>query len=207
MGSTANYSWPTPEATDLVKDGWEAIKDLGDAIDTTVFANSPGLIHINETTFSSSSAVSVDNVFSSTYTNYRIVVDGSLSASATGGTIGLRLRVGGADNSGTNYFVVGLSMAASSGTFSLENQTSAVVGYAAYNTGNSNWGSMFIDITKPNAAEWTHFYSVSNGVNASNQNAYLTVGAHHRVATAYDGFSLLFPAATTGAVRVYGYKK
>jgi hypothetical protein len=35
MGTTPNYGWPTPEATDLVKDGWEAIKDLGDAIDTT----------------------------------------------------------------------------------------------------------------------------------------------------------------------------
>jgi hypothetical protein len=35
MGTTTNYGWPTPVATDLVKDGWEAIKDLGDAIDTT----------------------------------------------------------------------------------------------------------------------------------------------------------------------------
>ena len=36
MGTTANNNWPTPVASDLVKDGWEAIKDLGDAIDTTL---------------------------------------------------------------------------------------------------------------------------------------------------------------------------
>jgi hypothetical protein len=36
MGNTANNNWPTPVATDLVKDGWEAIKDLGDAIDTGI---------------------------------------------------------------------------------------------------------------------------------------------------------------------------
>jgi hypothetical protein len=36
MGTTTNNGWPTPVATDLVKDGWEAIKDLGDAIDTTL---------------------------------------------------------------------------------------------------------------------------------------------------------------------------
>ena len=36
MGTTTNYGWPTPVATDYVTDGWDAIKDLGDAIDTTV---------------------------------------------------------------------------------------------------------------------------------------------------------------------------
>ena len=51
MATTPNYSWPTPDDTDLVKDGAEAIRDLGDAIDATVFANSPGLVHINTTTF------------------------------------------------------------------------------------------------------------------------------------------------------------
>jgi hypothetical protein len=42
MGTTTNNGWPTPVATDLVKDGWEAIKDLGDAIDTTLGVYSPG---------------------------------------------------------------------------------------------------------------------------------------------------------------------
>jgi hypothetical protein len=36
MATTPNYSWPTPDDTDLVKDGAGAIRDLGDAIDTTV---------------------------------------------------------------------------------------------------------------------------------------------------------------------------
>ena len=33
MAVTPNYSWPVPVNTDLVKDGAEAIKDLGDAVD------------------------------------------------------------------------------------------------------------------------------------------------------------------------------
>lgn len=37
MATTPNYSWPTPDDTDLVRDGAEAIRDLGDAIDNTVF--------------------------------------------------------------------------------------------------------------------------------------------------------------------------
>lgn len=36
MATTPNYSWPTPDNTDLVRDGAEAIRDLGNAIDATL---------------------------------------------------------------------------------------------------------------------------------------------------------------------------
>lgn len=36
MATTPTYSWPTPDNTDLVKDGALAMRNLGDAIDTTV---------------------------------------------------------------------------------------------------------------------------------------------------------------------------
>lgn len=39
MATTSNYSWTTPDDTDLVKDGASAIRTLGSAIDTTVFNN------------------------------------------------------------------------------------------------------------------------------------------------------------------------
>jgi hypothetical protein len=39
MATTTNYSWTTPDDTDLVKDGASAIRSLGTAIDTTVFTN------------------------------------------------------------------------------------------------------------------------------------------------------------------------
>ena len=39
MATTTNYSWTTPDDTDLVKDGAAAIRSLGTAIDTTVFTN------------------------------------------------------------------------------------------------------------------------------------------------------------------------
>ena len=39
MATTTNYSWTTPDDTDLVKDGAAAIRTLGTAIDTTVFNN------------------------------------------------------------------------------------------------------------------------------------------------------------------------
>lgn len=39
MATTTNYSWTTPDDTDLVKDGAAAIRSLGSAIDSTVFTN------------------------------------------------------------------------------------------------------------------------------------------------------------------------
>jgi hypothetical protein len=39
MATTTNYSWTTPDDTDLVKDGAAAIRTLGTAIDATVFTN------------------------------------------------------------------------------------------------------------------------------------------------------------------------
>jgi hypothetical protein len=68
MGTTTN-NWPTPVQTDLVKDGWEAIKDLGDAIDTTLGVYTPstsGLTLINTTTFSAVASQSISQVTNQT---------------------------------------------------------------------------------------------------------------------------------------------
>jgi hypothetical protein len=41
MATTTNYSWTTPDDTDLVKDGAAAIRTLGSSVDTTVKALNP----------------------------------------------------------------------------------------------------------------------------------------------------------------------
>lgn len=45
MATTTNYSWTTPDDTDLVKDGAAAIRTLGTAIDSTVFTNAGAAIN------------------------------------------------------------------------------------------------------------------------------------------------------------------
>jgi hypothetical protein len=44
MATTTNYSWTTPDDTDLVKDGAAAIRTLGSAIDTTFAADEGDLL-------------------------------------------------------------------------------------------------------------------------------------------------------------------
>jgi hypothetical protein len=44
MATTTNYSWTTPDDTDLVKDGAAAIRTLGSAIDTSFVADQGDLL-------------------------------------------------------------------------------------------------------------------------------------------------------------------
>ena len=204
---TPNYSWPVPTSTDLVKDGAVAIEALGDAIDATVFGlGSSGFSLINTTTYSTVASISVNNVFSSTYQNYRIVIAGSTSSAATGGNVTMRFRVSGSDDATGQYAFLGLTMGIGSGTLGTTGQTSAQVGYAGFNTSNSGWNSTIVDVFRPFEANWTHFLASSNGVSAPGVDAFLTLGGSMRVATSYTGFTLFFPVTSSGTIRVYGYK-
>jgi hypothetical protein len=61
MATTPTYSWPIPDNTDLVKDGAEAIRDLGNAIDTTISGTVLRILSTTKTdTFSTSSTSYVD---------------------------------------------------------------------------------------------------------------------------------------------------
>jgi len=101
MAITPNYSWPLPDDTDLVKDGAEAIRDLGNAIDTTVDGlPGAGLVHINTTTFSAVAAQSINDVFNATYTNYLALISVDNLSTAT---LNLRLRISGSDETANNY--------------------------------------------------------------------------------------------------------
>lgn len=196
MGSTANYSWPTPESTDLVKDGWEAIKDLGDAIDTTVHGlPGAGLVHIKTDTYSAVSSVNVDDVFSATYRNYLVIIDNSPSTTAT---LSLRFRVGGSDDSTSNY------------QYNLNNFTNVLTNIQTGTktsfplTANA---SVFPDITatiyNPFGGAFTRFQQV--GVTPNNILA--TGGGVISASTSFTGFSLLTSTGTiSGSIKTYGFE-
>jgi len=45
MALSPNYSWPEPDDSSFVKNGADAIRDLGDAIDATLYSELSALIH------------------------------------------------------------------------------------------------------------------------------------------------------------------
>jgi hypothetical protein len=205
MATTPTYSWPIPDNTDLVKDGAEAIRDLGNAIDTTVGGLSgAGLVHIETQSPSAVSGVSFNDVFSSTYESYKIVY----SIIPTISTLQFRLRNAGSDVSTNDYYwhaAVTLSNNTGYGTAQNGNGVSSF-SFSASNVGNTRHHG-FIDILNP--ADAIKKGLVGMGVKgriADSAGGQFLCGID--LATAHDGFTFFVGSGTlTGSISVYGYKK
>jgi hypothetical protein len=126
MPTTTNNGWPTPADTDLVKNGADAIRDLGNAIDTTLGVYSPatpGLVKINTTSFSAVSAQSF-NQFSTTYSHYYVTysIVGSTSVAIEfrlTDTSGNPISSAGYYGYTTNYASTSITQAANSSSTTL----------------------------------------------------------------------------------------
>jgi hypothetical protein len=208
MPNTTNYSFPTPADTDLVKNGADAIRDLGDAVDTAMNTalgtKKAGMVLLNTTSFSAVASQSINDVFSTTYDSYRIVFPRIVPATGNP-ELNLRLRVSGTDSS-TEYYYGGLAGSSSADTiFYRKGNNVTSLGLSLLGS-NYTFGSV-VDIHYPNVAGRTIFnYSIS-GDNGSSYMGGAGSGFHN-VATAYTGFTI-FPASSniTGTLSVYGYNK
>jgi hypothetical protein len=211
MPNTTNYSFPTPADTDLVKNGADAIRDLGDAVDTAMNTalgtKKAGMVLLNTTSFSGVASQSINDVFSATYDNYKVVVSSGVSTSADR-VISMRLRVGGADDSGTAYRLMSTGINAS-GTGVNSTSTSAtsfVLQTNAYY--NDALFSATFDVINPFAATDTNISGQSVGGN-NTVNFGLNINGSFISETSFTGFSLLNSSGnfSSGKVSVYGYNK
>ena len=200
--TTTNYGFDIPQSTDLVKDGATAIATLGQDIDTAMNTalgtKKAGMVLLNTTSFSGVSSQSVSDVFSTTYDNYFLLI----RTTASSDNINIRLRVGGSDDSTSNYHNLGLRITTTVDRIASYGQTSYRLGEAS--TGK---GAIQAVIYGPFLAALTQFNGlITNGFNNPMENGF-QMGAHN-VATSYTGFTLIPASGTmTGNVSVYGYSK
>jgi len=203
MAVTPNYSWPVPVDTDYVKDGAEAIKDLGDAIDATVFGlPSGGLTLINATTFSAVASISINNCFSATYSNYKVVV--AYTNTLQGTQTNIRFRTLGADDTASNYAGMCQRIGENGTSYNLVGFTDL----AAVNNANSTTNTLSFDAISPNKSAETNLVGNSLGVMTTGSfNTAGVIGVLFNLTTVFDGFTILFAAGTgTGTIKVYGYQ-
>jgi len=208
MATTTNNGWTTPDDSSLVKDGALAIRTLGNAIDSTlgVYA-APGLVFIKQTATSGSvSSLSVNDVFSATYTAYRIIFDLAYSGAAV--TTNMRLRVSDADTSTGVYrrqisYAYGSSLSAERGL----NETSwAGVNFSNTTTANANTTNNF-EIYNPFQSKNTtamtqRLYTPEGNIELQ------TYGFGINNSTSYTGFTLIPDSGTiNGTVTVLAYKE
>ena len=176
------------------------------AADTNTYLANSGLVYIAQASATSGSTLSVNNCFSSTYSNYRILVDNFQPATA-GRALKIRMRVGGSDATGSDYAsaFAGIYTDGSLTNDASASQTSADIGI--YNSANTvPFGASSIDIFGPNRAERT--YMTINAILYNSQFGSRVGLAEHNLTTAYTGFTLLPSGGDFLNVRVwvYGYR-
>jgi hypothetical protein len=151
---------------------------------------------LNTTTFTDQSSVSINNVFSATYDNYKIIMKTTHTLAAK---IEFRYRVGGVDASGNNYVTQRSSEAGTSATANSRN-----IGNSIHSLGTNTDTQHFnmIELQGPFLAATSGlFYFETNGASID------TAGGEHNLSTSYDGFTLFSSAGNmTGTLRVYGYR-
>jgi hypothetical protein len=160
-----------------------------------------GLVHITTQSFSAVSSVSVNNCFTSTYTNYQIIID-SLTAS-TSAALRLRLRLAGTDSTTGNYDTRG-TFVNSSATGAYRSNGETAFDVFALNSGFAFGSTM--QVMGPQLAQNTNFAVSGIGRNGTPSSESVVGSLAHYVSTGYDGFTI-YPSTgnITGTVRVYGY--
>ena len=200
--TTTNYGFDIPQSTDLVKDGATAIATLGQDIDTAMNTalgtKKAGMVLLNTTSFSAVASQSINNVFTSTYENYKVL----FSLDITTGTPNLtfRFRAAGSDNSTAGYFLFGDKTGGAVANIASLSQTSMLLGVAGTSTNNGILEIFKPQLTATKAVRASYYYS-NNGENYD-----LFCGTNFT--TSSDGFSLIASSSTmTGTLSVFGYNK
>jgi len=165
--------------------------------------NPEGLELVKTATISSAST-SIDNCFSATYDNYKVVV--TIESYSTTGqtTISMRLRSGGSDNTASSYNY-GWLLCDSGGTANLggNGQTSWAIGLY-YQSAGTAISDMTVSnpyrsgITTAFTGTSGHYYSAGSRANMH--------GGSHYVSASFDGLTVFTSASCTGSIRVYGLR-
>jgi hypothetical protein len=194
---TANDSLNLPSHSTQHANANDAIE----AIETSLLAggiNYVGLVHVGTTSFTSSSAVNVNNIFNSNFSNYRILITAN-----TGAGLRMRMRVGGTDAT-SGYGGAAPTYYSFSGFDGIQRISNG--SYWDLWTLTSNV-DISIDLHSPNLTQRTSFLGQSVSDYGSG-NVYIgNGGGQINDNTAYTGFTV-YPSSSTvsGNIRVYGYR-
>ena len=190
MGTTTKMAIPYPEATGLVKDGWEDMKDIATQVDAKT-----GLVFISTTSFTTVASQSFSNLFSSLFTNYLCVFDFESSADNFGS---LQMRAGSTNETSANYRwqrLVGTGT-----TVSAASQT----GQTSFDFGKNHsfTNGRTIHFFRPYVADDTAYF-----VNGGTYEYMTPYAGSLLTSTQYDGFTITASTGTyTGSMTCFGYR-
>jgi hypothetical protein len=193
MPNTTKMAIPYPSSTDLVKDGATNMQSLATQVDAK-----SGLVLISTTAFTSVTTQSFNNVFSSNFDNYKILISSSISSDTD---MAIRLRASGADNSTTNSYILQRNRGNNTSIAGTRQTNNYFQGFNMYNDDNN---ALEITLFRPFLAKATlinatMMYSLNTGILDN-------FAGQHNQATSYDGFTF-YGATFTGTISIYGFNK
>ena len=202
-------AWTTP----TVRNAGDAIlaSDQQQMVDNfSALYDRDGMVPVYKTTFSAASSVTASaSVFSSTYTNYRVLV--VITAASASTSLLLRLRAGASDFTSATHYRAQYVVNSTGGAAAGGTQTDPGFLIGQHFNGTSTYGYS-VDLYGPNTsnaykAAITHSASWDGGVAAAG--TYMQISSIRvSTSTQYDSFSLVPSSGTvTGEVQVYGYAK
>jgi hypothetical protein len=217
MGTTPIYGFPYPDPSDLVANypalGQDLAEDIEAVLPTigglapvapTTIANSGGTatFSANTVTFSAVNSVSLNGIFSATYTNYRITISAVWNGSTSAGLLA-RTRNAGTDATGASAYEYILLLASDSSGPSRSYQAAA---QWTLGTIGDRRTACTMDVTVPFTSDRT----VMSGITyeRSTGDARIDIfGANQATGSSHDGMTF-YPASNsmTGVISVYGYK-
>jgi hypothetical protein len=164
----------------------------------------PGLVLINTTNFSGVSNVTISNVFSAAYDNYRVSWSFPDATNTATGPTYIRMASNGTQTTDTNYYRRNIQVNDANIVFSSE---SGIVHHyvGSLDTGETSWSGWSMDFISPFKAKPTVFNMNTFGYEGSLL-AHIGGGVHITSAS-YDGFRWNIANGTVsgGTIKVYGY--
>jgi hypothetical protein len=162
-----------------------------------------GLTFLNKTSVTSASVVTIDNLFTSDYDNYKIII--SSTTASTGLDLLTQFRKGGVTTAGSGYYYgyVGLTGAGATSN----SNGNAVSNFISHTAIASYANTSSIEIHNPkNAVQTTAHVSFSFFTGSS----YIARqgGAYNTSTTDFDGIIFTTSSGTfTGSITTYGFRK
>lgn len=203
MSRNRNLANILSKSTDVATDSELALVQI---IPTSITATggSGSISTTGAVSFTSASAISLNNVFSSTYENYRLLIN--ITDNTVDGDIWYKNRVSGTDASSSYYWGRFYIDSYSTGSYGISaNNNVSYIGIGRSSSGSYKLGIDFV-VYKPQIAAQktiTGLAEVSTGASS----IVSVLGGAHTTATAYDSFSIgVTSGIITGTIRVYGIK-
>jgi hypothetical protein len=175
------------------------------ASDTNTFLNNGGLVYIAAGTASAQNRLNIPSCFSSTYTNYRVVVDNLIHSTAN--NLIMRLSIAGSDTTGVAYHTQRSEVNA--GAISGVSITGSSAIFPTYaNNAAGSFVTMSFDVFKPNVATPTTVAGQASRIDSTTNLYAVSFSGLQSDSTAFDGISLVGNTGNiTCVMRVYGYRQ